>query len=686
MKTTTRGCLIAPLLGLLLMACNGEDDGGQTAQQQRAAGMLSKAGTSANFTAAVKEGLRQPLGNTRTDMIFDADTAEPFINVNTSAQSFTQTYTLEANVDEADVVKYTGELLLVARDDDFVCCFPIDVASGAQPAAQVGIYAADASAASVTPLASIDLGEGLQIRGMYVGAEDTLAVLGTNLPLPTYGDAWSSTVAWLNSETVISLHNLEDPTAPQQRWRAAFDGSLVESRRIGDTLYLVSRFTPVIEGLSYAYTKDEAGRQTDQQLIDAAPAENLLPKIRINGTQQALVQPADCYIPSANSPDASMPNGSITTITAIPLSAPSHFKSTCYTGNAQGLYMSAQALYMVEQLYDFSEAEYTESTLIHKFALNGSDAAYRGSANIAGVMGGWHSMDFRLSEHDDYLRVVTSEHGYAGVAPMADAEADRVDHKLTVLRESATEQALEVVSTLPNNAHPQEIGKPDERLYGVRFVGERAYLVTFEQVDPLYVLDLSNPADPRIAGELEIPGFADFIHPVSEELILTLGKDANPGAQGWTFVDGLKVELFNVSDIANPQSISRLSIGGRGTDSEALYDRHAFTYAAVSEATHRFAIPIEVYAASDPQDAPRWLNSGLHLFEVSGVDTPEAAAVVQHGELLTDAAGNGSDPDYYAERRAVLHDDAVFFVDSEGVWSTFWSNTDVVQGPITVDR
>ncbi len=682
METTIRACIITPLLGLTLMACSGNGGDAETAQQQRAAGMLSKAQTSANFEAAVKQGLRQQSGIERNEVLLDASAIDTTANTNTSAQDFTLTYTLEANVDEADVVKYTGDLLLVAQRNDSVCCFPVDVAQEQLQPARVAIYATDAAAAAVTPLANIDLGRELYISGMYVDDADTLAVLGTSLPLPAYGPLWSAPAAWLNAETVISLHSLEDPTVPQQSWRAAFDGSLVESRRIGDTLYLVSRFTPSIDGLTYVYTEDEAARQEDQQLIDATPVDALLPKIRINGTEQALVQPAECYVPSANSPDASQPNGSITTITAIPLAAPSQFESTCYTGNAQGLYMSAQALYVVEEIYDFSDAQFKESTLIHKFALDATAADYRGSAALAGVMGTADNMDFRLNEHDGYLRVITSENGYPGVAPLATTEADRVDHTLTVLRESVTEQALEVVSTLPNNTHPQEIGKPDELLYGVRFFGDRAYLVTFERLDPLYVLDLADPADPRIAGKLEVPGFADFIHPVSDDLILTLGKDANPGEQGWNFIGGMKVELFNVSDIANPQAISRLSIGERGTDSEALYDRHAFTYAATSDTTHRFAIPIDVYAESDSQDFPEWLNSGLHLFEVSGVDTPEAAALVQHGELTTQDAGSGGEPGYYyADRRAVFHDDAVFFVDLQGVWSTFWSNPDVVQGP-----
>ncbi len=685
--TTARGYWTTLVLGFLLTACSGGGSGNPD-EPEGATGMLSKAETSAQFEAAVKQGLRAQLGNSLAGLDIEFSDGAPVALSNTDANSmrFTQTYTLEANVDEADIVKYTGDLLLVARDGGFSCCPFCLCADSAlpeqQPTARVEIYASDPAAASVTPLSRIDLNSNIHINGMYVDDDNTLAVLGASWQFPSFGDLWFVPGAWLNGETSVSLHALADPTQPQQSWSAAFDGSLIDSRRIGDTLYLVSRFTPSIDGLNYHYTADEAERHNDQQLIDNTPLEDLIPKIRIDGTEQVLVQPADCYVPTDNSPDASQPNGSITTITAIPLSAPSQFKSTCYAGNAQGLYMSEQALYVVEQIYEYTEEQNLEFTLIHKFALSGSDASYRGSANVAGVLGGRQSMDFRLSEHDGYLRVVTSEYDYGGVSPVAATEADHVDHTLTVLHESATGQTLEVVSTLPNDTHPQEIGKPDERLYGVRFFAERAYLVTFEKVDPLYVLDLSDPAQPLIAGELEVPGFADFIHPVSDELILTLGKDASPSGDGWTFFDGMKIELFNVSDISNPQSISRLSIGARYTDSEALYDRHAFTYAPTSDSIHRFAIPIDVHGESDAQDYPKRLSSGLHLFEVRGVDTPEAASVVQHGELTTRDAVTDTISGQFGSRRSVFHDDAVLFVDAQGVWSTFWSTPDAVQGPV----
>ena len=140
----------------------------------------------------------------------------------------------------------------------------------------------------------------------------------------------------------------------------------------------------------------------------------------------------------------------------------------------------------------------------------------RGSADIEGAVWRGGQADFRMSESAGDLRLLASQFDWTS--------DDFVDHQLYVLRESATLPELEIVSTLPNNSRPEEIGKPNEALFGVRFLGDTAYAVTFERIDPLYAIDLSDPADPFIAGELEVAGFSEFLHPVSDDLLLGLGR------------------------------------------------------------------------------------------------------------------------------------------------------------------
>ena len=246
------------------------------------------------------------------------------------------------------------------------------------------------------------------------------------------------------------------------------------------------------------------------------------------------------------------------------------------------------------------------------------------------------------------------------------SRADFVDHLLYVLRESPTEPALDIVSSLPNDARPDPIGKPNEQLYGVRFLGDRAYAVTFLQIDPLYVLDLADPADPQIAGELEVTGFSDFLHPVSDELLLGLGA----GAAG-----GVKLELFDVSDLSAPLSRGSATIGEQNAHSEARWNRHAFTYQADVAGVDRFTVPATTYADVDGQFVS---ETALHLFEIHDKATPGLASLVPAGQLTPPVASGFS----FAERnRAYLHDDTIYYVLDESVWSAFWLSPTLVNGP-----
>ena len=200
----------------------------------------------------------------------------------------------------------------------------------------------------------------------------------------------------------------------------------------------------------------------------------------------------------------------------------------------------------------------------------------------------------------------------------------------------------------------------------MRFLGDRAYAVTFLQIDPLYVLDLADPADPQIAGELEVTGFSDFLHPVSDELLLGLGT----GAAG-----GVKLELFDVSDLSAPLSRGSATIGEQNSYSEARWDRHAFTYQADVAGVDRFTVPATTYAEVDGQFR---YETSLHLFEIHDKVTPALASLVPVGQLTPPAASELG----FAERnRAYLHDDTIYYVLDETVWSAFWLSPTMVNGP-----
>lgn len=176
-------------------------------------------------------------------------------------------------------------------------------------------------------------------------------------------------------------------------------------------------------------------------------------------------------------------------------------------------------------------------------------------------------------------------------APIVQRDPDSYNHIFVL------DKNLEVVGRLENLA-------PNERIYSARFMGERAYLVTFRQVDPLFVIDLSDPSAPRVAGELKIPGFSDYLHPYDEDYIIGVGKEVEGSV-----VQGVKLGLFDVSDPSNPREISKYEIGKRGTHSEALYDHKAFLF---SKSKGILVLPILL---SEGDYAYSW--QGAYVFDVS---------------------------------------------------------------------
>jgi uncharacterized secreted protein with C-terminal beta-propeller domain len=126
-----------------------------------------------------------------------------------------------------------------------------------------------------------------------------------------------------------------------------------------------------------------------------------------------------------------------------------------------------------------------------------------------------------------------------------------------------------------------------QRIYGVRFVGAVGYVVTFRQVDPLYTLDLSRPDAPRVVGELEIPGYSAYLHPLADGLLLGVGQEASSAGQ----LQGTQVSVFDVSDLAHPKRVQHLVFGSGSSDAE--FDPHAFLWWAP---TRTAVIPLSVFA------------------------------------------------------------------------------------------
>jgi uncharacterized secreted protein with C-terminal beta-propeller domain len=225
--------------------------------------------------------------------------------------------------------------------------------------------------------------------------------------------------------------------------------------------------------------------------------------------------------------------------------------------SADTVYASAASLYVATQRWD--EGEFGGMTSIHRFdAADPDRTAYAASGAVPGTL----LNQFSLSEHDGVLRVATT---------------GRRESRITTLEERD--------GRLVERAHVGGLG-PDERIFAVRFIGDVGYVVTFRQVDPLYTVDLSDPDRPRVIGELKIPGYSAYLHPVADDLLLGVGQEATERGE----VRGLQLSLFDVSDLARPTRLQQLRLGDRWSQSAVEWDHRAFLW---WPATNLAVLPID---------------------------------------------------------------------------------------------
>jgi uncharacterized secreted protein with C-terminal beta-propeller domain len=220
-----------------------------------------------------------------------------------------------------------------------------------------------------------------------------------------------------------------------------------------------------------------------------------------------------------------------------------------------------------------------EKTVVHRIEVENGRIDYKSQGSVPGTILNQFSMD----EYNDYFRIATTV-----------GEVSRSGEATSLNNVYVLDMDLDVVGSLEDLA-------PGERIYSTRFIGDRAYLVTFKKVDPLFVIDLSDPANPSVLGKLKIPGYSDYLHPYDETHIIGIGKEATESEEGdFAWYQGVKMSLFDVSDVSDPKEVSKYVIGDRGTNSEALYDHKAFLF---DKDKNLLVIPI-LLAEIDESDYP----------------------------------------------------------------------------------
>ncbi|MCX9083120.1 MAG: beta-propeller domain-containing protein [Candidatus Methanoperedens sp.] len=294
--------------------------------------------------------------------------------------------------------------------------------------------------------------------------------------------------------------------------------------------------------------------------------------------------------------------------------------------------------------YEMKLAQEREKTVIQKIGIDKGSIEYKAKGEIPGSLLNQFSMD----ESGDYFRVATTSQFWTSNSNVQYNNVYVMDND------------LEIAGKLEKIAQ-------DERIYSTRFIGNRLYMVTFKRMDPLFVIDLSNPDKPQVLGQLKIPGFSDYLHPYDENHIIGVGKETAENEWGGVSIKGVKVSLFDVSDVNKPKQIDTYEIGKAGTDSEALRDHKAFLF---DKNKNLLVIPVREITANEQYDSRYGYNvqkvwQGAYIFNITP-DGFKLKGKISHFDGF-------EEPNYYywgspgAVRRSLFMDDVLYTISARKV-------------------
>ncbi|TDF95830.1 beta-propeller domain-containing protein [Paenibacillus piri] len=386
------------------------------------------------------------------------------------------------------------------------------------------------------------------------------------------------------STTKAIVYELGDRTNVKKIREAELEGHYVSSRKVGSSLYLVANkglnVYPLLRKESSAEERQKAAAEAVPSYRDSASGSEAFVKIGFEDIR---------YFPKSVQPNYLM-------VAGLNLDQPEQkIDVTSYLGSGNQVYASQKQLYVTTEEYTSVVQPMAESesiaapkkirigpsetnSVIYKFAMDQGKVLYTGRGKVPGRALNQFSMD----EYNGYFRIATTK-GFAGMEG-----------------EFTSKNNMYVLDDAMNIAGKIEDIAPGEQIYSVRYAGNRAYMVTFRTVDPLFVIDLKEPQQPKILGKLKIPGYSNYLHPYDENHLIGFGKDAVEVTNNYgsgenqntvAYYQGMKMAMFDVSDVANPKELYSETIGGRGTESELLHNHKALLF---SKEKNLLAFPVTV--------------------------------------------------------------------------------------------
>jgi inhibitor of cysteine peptidase len=427
-------------------------------------------------------------------------------------------------------------------------------------------------------------------------------------------------IIWEPPTTSIKVYDISNKENPVLTRNFSVDGNYFSARMIGDYVYVVTtQYTFFIE------------------------TDVFLPRVH-SENETEVISADDIYY--YNFSDSSY---SFTTIVALNIQndaqEPTH--ETILLGSTSTIYVSQNNIYLTFTDYTWQENETTKTT-IQRIKIDKQTITFAAQGEVPGYVLNQFSMD----EHNGYFRIATTVNNF---------------NWRTFSEEATSKNNVYVLDMNLNIVGKLEDLAPGEQIYSARFMGDRCYIVTFRNIDPLFVIDLSDPTAPTVLGQLKVTGYSGYLHPYDENHIIGIGKETEYEAKAdFSWYQGVKISLFDVSDVSNPVEIAKYEIGDRGTDSPILSDHKALLF---NKEKNLLVIPI-METKIDPSqydgEPPSWAYGdpvwqGAYVFDISldGLELRGRITHMEDSDLLKLGYYFGSD---YSVQRSLYIDNVLYTI------------------------
>ena len=467
-----------------------------------------------------------------------ADATTASTTTNEAKTDYSRTNTQVDNVDEADIVKTDGKYIYyIAQNKVYIV--------NSENLKQESTIAIESDKERIYP------------SEIYINKNKLIVLVNSNMVKTMQTDVASTDETYIdrvsgNVEPMSRaiVYDVSDKENPKQIREVALDGYYVNSRMIGDNLYFISSKNVWYYG----------GIKDDDILPLARDTAVSKEKQRIDCTKIAYFEGTK--------------NNSFTMVAGFNTEKNEPAITETFYGASEEIYASENNIYITSVDYSYNafiEREIYKTT-IYKFNLEEAKIKLQCKTEMEGNI----NNQFSIDEYDGNLRVATTL-----------GSGDKTENRLYIY-----DKDLNEIGKIDNMANGEEI-------YSVRFIGKVGYIVTFKEIDPLFVIDLSDPTRPEIKGELKIPGYSSYIHPYDETHIIGIGHNTKTNQYGGTQNTTMKMSMFDVSDLENPKEMFSVDIGNKYAYSEITSNHKALFY---NKAKNLIGFPVTITDYNDTKE------------------------------------------------------------------------------------